>query len=191
MKWSTYNQVSGWYASNNADMFAGVAPSNWGDNKAKASAMSSDKEMLRTLFTRKGYAGKNVTVVADEWYYYSSTNSKHAAVLFRIRNTTASPINWHLYFYATSSNSYAEVASLSLNGEDTWYTTDDNNASKTWNQSLSIPANRTSTVILIASSTNVSTTRGLYLAFYNDSLELPDGLVYVDDLDIATGGWEQ
>ncbi len=33
--------------------------------------------------------------------------------------------------------------------------------------------------------------RSCRLAFYNNSLTLPAGLSYVDDLDTATGGWEQ
>lgn len=54
-----------------------------------------------------------------------------------------------------------------------------------------IPANRTSTVIFVSGSAPVATTRATLMAFSNDSLALPAGLEYVDDLDTATGGWEQ
>ena len=42
----------------------------------------------------------------------------------------------------------------------------------------------------------MGTTGGLYcrasaLAFHNDSLVLPAGLEFVDDLDTASGGYEQ
>jgi hypothetical protein len=62
---------------------------------------------------------------------------------------------------------------------------------------LSIPANRTSTVIFVSTGTaNYNHTSNIHeranvLAFYNNSLALPSGLQYVDDLDTATGGWEQ
>jgi hypothetical protein len=62
---------------------------------------------------------------------------------------------------------------------------------------LTIPKNRTSTVIFqVGGSTGWSWccnshTRKVVLAFYNNSLKLPSGLEFVDDLDTATGGWEQ
>ena len=34
-------------------------------------------------------------------------------------------------------------------------------------------------------------TRATLLAFVNNSLTLPAGLEFVDDLDTATGGWTQ
>ena len=64
-------------------------------------------------------------------------------------------------------------------------------------RAANIPANRTSTVIAVGGSTygqnlhsNVHTRLSL-LAFTNNSLALPNGLEYIDDLDIATGGWEK
>ena len=88
-QWSTYDQYGGWFAGNEASLFGGVNPSNWTDNGYLASHMSANKEVLRTLFTHKGYAGKNAMVVADEYAMYSSTNGRMAGVLFRIKNTTA------------------------------------------------------------------------------------------------------
>ena len=98
---STYVQSGGWYASNDPLMYGGVHPSQWGDGNATADMMSSSKDVLRTLFTRKGYGGKNALVAADEWQSYSSTNSKHAAALFRIRNTTENTIDWQATVFMT------------------------------------------------------------------------------------------
>lgn len=190
--WSSYNQPQGWYASDGAHLFGGVRPSAWGDGNALAHQMSADKEVQRTLFTRKGYGGANAVVVADEWYYYSSTNSKHAAALFRIRNTTDAPIVWTARTRMTAYAGYSERASIALNGQLIWssegatlYT----NSQQVTN--LTIPPDRVSTVIFVAASTAPSGTRGLLLAFENNCLALPQGLVYVDDLDRAQGGWDQ
>ena len=97
-------------------MFGGVAPSNWGDNNGLASQMSADKEVLRTLFARKGYAGKNAVIEATQWSSFSSTNSRHAAALFRIVNTTPNPINWMVDVYMTSYSGWSEMASIAVNG---------------------------------------------------------------------------
>lgn len=190
---SSYNQTGGWYAGNNADPFGGVNPSNWGDGNGVAGSMSADKEVLRTLFTRKGYAGDNATVVADEWLSYSSTNSKHAAVLFRVKNTTENAIVWTLETYQTAYSGWGERASVAVNGVDTWNSGGFNlNASNTESHVLSIPSGQTSTIIVISASTAPSgASRGVLLAFINDSLALPAGLEYADDLDTAAGGWDQ
>ena len=61
----------------------------------------------------------------------------------------------------------------------------------------SIPANRTSTVILVSSSGapgNAATgvySRPLFLAFTDDCLDLPAGLEFVNDFDTATGGLDE
>lgn len=189
---STYGQFSGWYAGNSAAMYGGVAPSMWSDGSARAYMMSSDKEVLRTLFSRKGYGGKNALVAADEWYSYSSTNSKHAAALFRIRNTTENTISWRPSVYMTCYGGWGEWASIALNGANV-YEDGSNRTAMTppTNVSLPIPPNRTSTAIFVAGSGPPQYTRSLLLAFTNNCLELPAGLEFVDDLDTATGGWEQ
>lgn len=190
--WSTYNQMGGWYLQDVADFFGGVNPSVWGDGNGSVGDMSSDKEVLRTLFTRKGYAGKNALVFADEWVGYSSTNSKHVAALFRIRNTTSNTIDWNVTSHHTSYGTWGETASIGVNGTEIWrsgahvyaYSAPVVNA-------IPIPPGQTSTVIFVSGSTPQNNSRGLVLAFSNDSLELPVGLEYVDDLDTATGGWDQ
>ena len=190
---STYGQSGGWYANNDQAMFGGVRPSVWSDGNGMASQMSSDKEVLRTLFTRKGYGGKNAVVAADEWYSYSSTNCKHGAALFRIRNTTKSAINWPVSVYMTCYSGWGERASIALNGVDVWNSGGSNRLAFTppVSVNLLIPPSRTSTAIFVAGSSPTSQTRSLYLAFTNNRLELPAGLEYVDDLDTATGGWNQ
>jgi hypothetical protein len=189
----TYSQDN-WMAGNNASLFGGVPPSNWTDSNGNASQMSSDKEVLRTLLTNRGYAGKNALVISNVYYYYSSTNGRVVVTLFRIRNTTANPINWTPYFYYTAYAGWGETASIALNGALPWSSSGVNTPSsgQATSVTLSIPANRTSTIIFaVPSGTPNSPVRATFLAFYNNSLQLPAGLEYVDDLDTATGGWEQ
>jgi len=195
----TYNNNGGWFAMNNPAMFGGVPPSTWTDGNALASSMSADKEVLRTLFTRKGYGGANALVYADQFLQYSSTNGKVVTVLFRIRNTTASPIAWAPDFYYTSYGGWNEFASVALNGVNKWSTGASCSGGSQCNYtglSLSIPTGRTSTVIFVVPSgfpTAISSfhSRATLLVFFNNSLLLPAGLEYVDDLDTATGGWTQ
>ena len=190
---SSYGQAFGqWYGGNNSDLFGGVFPSNWGDGNAIASQMSSDKEVLRALFTRKGYGGKNATLVADEWQSFSSTNSRHVAALFRIRNTTQGDIVWSVDVYQTAYGGWAERASVALNGVLVWESGGSNlGPQQSQTHALTIPAGRTSTLILMAASTSSAGTRSAFMAFHNDTLELPPGLEYVDDLDEASGGWNE
>jgi subtilisin-like proprotein convertase family protein len=192
--WSTYDQShSQWYAGNNGDMFGGVTPQTWSDSNGLASQMTSDFDKLRTFFTQEGPpigTLKNAMVVAQEWYYNSSTNGRHAAVLFRIRNNTASAITWTPFWYRTSYGGYNEYTSIALNGTNSWNSSGDNGAHAASSHNLSIPGGRTSTVIFVVGSSSGSGTRGLFLAFYNDSLVLPDGLEFVDDFDTKPNGWD-
>jgi hypothetical protein len=203
MVFSSYSQSWGWYANNGPDLFGGVSPSNWGDNNALADQMSADKEVLRTLFTRKGFADKNATVAADEWYSTSSTNSRHVATLFRIANSTQGDIVWDVDVYQTAFAGWGERASVALNGVLVW---ESGGASlgphQSQSHSLTIPAGRTSTVIFLSASTTTTgggscggfraqCTRSVFMAFHNDTLDLPPGLAYVDDLDDASGGWDE
>ncbi len=192
-QWNTYGQNHGtWYADNRAELFGGVHPSNWGDGNQTAHHMSSNSEVLRTLFWHKGPAinsVKNAMVAADEWYYYSSTNSQHIGALFRIRNTTDQAINWSVDWYKTGYGGWNEYAGVAINGSSVWSSSSDFGPSHESNHVISIPANRTSTVIFIAASSSASGTRSNFMAFYNNSLQLPAGLEYVDDLDYKPDGW--
>jgi len=188
--WSTYGQAHGqWYGNNDDDLFGGVMPSTWGDGNGMAYQISTNMDIIRTLFNLKGYAGKNAMVYANEWYSYSSTNSKQVGALFRIRNTTTNAIAWTIYWYRTAFGGWSERASIAVNGSNTWNSGGTNyGPGHSSSHTLSIPADGISTVIFIASSSSDSGTRSCFMGFYNDCLELPAGLEYVDDLD--TGTWE-
>ncbi len=202
-RWNVFDtfsdgSVPDWMMGDNSAMFGGINPSLWTGGGALASSMSSDKEVLRTLFTRKGYGGKNATVVSQVFFQYSSTSGKVAVVLFRIKNNTPGAITWTPDFYYTCYSGWDELASVALNGVNMWDSgTLDSGPNENTTVALSIPADRTSTVIFVSTSGDTSSshadvyTRPLILAFHNNSLELPAGLEYVDDLDTATGGWEQ
>ena len=183
----TYDQSTGWSLGNNPNLFGGVPPSSWTDASATAGSMSSDKEVLRTLFTNKGYAKGNAVIMNENWQSFSSTNGKVVMALFRIKNTTAASITWSPSFYYSAYSAWGEFSSVALNGNSVFTAGSSGNTSL----SLSIPPNRVSTIIFVSTSSNDSPLRNCRLAFINNSLILPSGLIYVDDLDTATGGYEQ
>ena len=153
--------------------------------------MSPDADVLRTLFVRKLYPGKNALVSSERWSDRSSTNGKVTAVLMRIRNSTSSPIQWQPFFYFTAYASWSERASVALNGMNVWNSTGDHHSNATAAPIMTLPANRTSTVIFVVPSSPPWLSTPLYrmnfLAFYNDSLNLPAGLSFQDDLDGVSG----
>jgi len=195
----TFSQQGGWLAANNPNLFGGVSPSSWTDGSATANQMSSDKEVLRQLLTNKGYGGKNALVVSNVYLQLSSTTGRVAVALFRIKNTTANPVVWFPTFYFTNYLGWGERASIAVNGTLAWaWNADTPSSGTSWQVGLSIPANRTSTVIFVVPSGTAFNVgglniqeRGLFFAFVNNSLQLPAGLEYVDDFDTAGGGWEQ
>jgi subtilisin-like proprotein convertase family protein len=194
--WSTYGQAHGnWYAGNNSSLFGGVNPGTWGDGNGYAYSMSSSTDILKALFWRKGpnigSGMKNAMVYAHEWYYTSSTNSRHVGVFFRIRNTTAKNINWNACWYRTGYGGWGERASIALNGKKVWESSGNFGPHDKSCHTTTIPANRTSTVIFVNASSSGSGTRSCFLAFYNDCLKLPSGLQYVDDLDSKPNGWDK
>ncbi len=199
-RWAAFhthqNGQEGWFMGNDAAMFGGVAPSNWTDNNYTAANLSADKEVLRTLFVNKSMAKWNANVWSEVYTMYSSTNGRIAMALFRVKNTTANDITWTPYWWYTAYQGWAETASVAVNGSNAW-SGDCGGGTCNRSQNLTIPKNRTSTVIFqVGGSTGWSWccnshTRKVVLAFYNNSLKLPSGLEFVDDLDTATGGWEQ
>lgn len=193
-QFSTYLNNVGWVIGNNSSMFGGINPSIWTDGSGLASGMSNDSEVLRTLFTRKGYGGSNAMIMSDVYHQYSSTTGKVATALFRIKNTTSAAIDWTPYFYYSCNSSWGERASIAINGLDIWNSGGTNcGSSNIANTIISIPANAISTIIFVStSSLGESPGSNIYvrlnsLAFYNDSLALPSGLKYIDDLDTVTG----
>ena len=192
-KFNTYDQYT-WAFQNGTAFTGGVNPSTWTDSNAQANQISANKDIQRTLFTRKGYGGKNALVILDSRTYHSSTNGFVGLVLFRIKNETPDDINWTVNYHYTSYSGWGERASASLNGADTWNSGGSNchfNTNCQVNLTFAIPADRTSTVIFVSTGGSRNTNRSHVLAFGSDSLELPPGLSYLDDLDTATGGYEQ
>jgi len=191
---SSYSNDHSWVMSNSAALHGGVSPSNWTDNSGVASDMSNDAEVLRTLLTRKGYGGANAMVHSEIYNQYSSTNGRVIVALFRVKNTTGSDIGWTPYFYHTCTSTWGERASIAMNGSSIWSSGTTNcTASTQSHATLSVPPNQVSTIIVVStSSLGKSLGSGMYvrnvnLTFYNDSLTLPAGLEYVDDLDSAVG----
>jgi len=194
IRWNVFDVYhAAWSANNDSNMFGGIHPSHW-DGGRYADQMSSDKEILRTLFTRRAYAKSNATLVAEAHTTYATTNaSRWAVALFRIRNTSDEALNWPVSWYYTCGQ-WGGYASIARNGERIWSDTNNRRHQDTVN--ISIPANRISTVIFVSSDYYWTSYGNTYhwllnLHFYNNSLDLPAGLEYVDDLDTAEGGWDQ
>jgi hypothetical protein len=185
----TYDDVTGWAFGNDASLFGGIYPSNWTDANALAYQISPNKDVQRTLFQKKGYAKENAMIIYDVFSQYSSTNGEVCVVMFRINNSTGAPINWIPSWHYSAYSAWGETASVSVNGANTW----SSGSSGSTTQSLSIPSGQVSTVIFVSTSgaplNYFGNFRNCRLAFYNNSLVLPAGLQFVDDLDTATGGW--
>ncbi len=194
-QWSSYDQAYGWLGvGGNGDpaMFGGVTPQLWGDGSGTTSQMSPDAEMMRTLFNKKLYPGANAMIAADVWYNYSSTNSRHTGVLMRIKNTNTTATTLPLTFYATCRTDWGEYASASVNGANSWTCPGNTGGKVTTSVNFSIPPGRTSTLIMVAGSDVDTGYRSNFLAFTNNSLALPTGLTFVDDLDVLNGSvWTQ
>lgn len=194
----TYDQNNSWFAENSGEFFGGIAPSTWTDGSAIAASMSSDPEVLRTLFINRAVAGKNANVISEIVPQASSTNGKMVAALFRVKNTTANSISWTLSFYYTSYVAWDEQASVTVNGANSWVSSSNSGAGAKRAITLSIPPNRTSTVIVVSAGGPPYTAatgvflRATNLIFYNNCLQLPAGLEFVDDLDTLSGSaWVQ
>lgn len=99
----------------------------------------------------------------------------------RIRNTKATAVTWTMYLYYSSYSGWSERAGVSVNRANTWESGGNNCAYCTVSINLSIPPGRISNVVVTTASGSGSGTRPNFLAFYNDCLELPDGLEWVDD----------
>jgi len=196
---STFDNSTGhWLFEDSTTMFGGVAPSAWSDASAVASGITSNKDTQRSLLTQKGYPGRNAVVAANTRLQYGGIDGTLVVVLFRVKNTTAAPITWQPHFWYSCYRSWGEVASVALNGADALVDQCDSSGKKSI-VTMSIPAERTSTVVFVSGSgipamySNVSNFwfRTTVSGFVDDSLALPSGLEFVDDLDTATGGYEQ
>jgi hypothetical protein len=192
---NTYDEGYGWLFNNNPSLFGGVNPSTWTDGGAQAYMISSNKELQRTLLTQKGYPGKNALVYANTNLYFSSTDGTVVVVLFRVKNTTNNPITWQPVWWFSANGPWGEYASVAVNGLSAFTYTGSTGGAQTF-LNLTIPANSTGTVIFVSPSGPAYNVSGLFkrsnsFAFINDSLGLPPGLEFVDDLETATGSWGQ
>ncbi|HOX42441.1 MAG TPA: hypothetical protein PK668_02535 [Myxococcota bacterium] len=198
-RWTVFSTYAewiggGWAFDNRAELFGGVNPSNWTDGNYRAVHLTNNADTLKSLLTRRGYAGPNANVYAETYWQYSSTNGKVVVLMFRIRNSTDAAIDWTPYFYYSAFGSWSEYAGVALNGGEIWHSNGANTGtSNAASVTLTLPANQISTVLFsIPSSGAYSNHDGMHirfcgLAFYNNSLNLPAGLSYVDDLDRLTG----
>lgn len=183
-KFNTYDQNT-WSMGNWPDYFGGINPSVWTDGNGLASGMSSSAGAMQMIFTERRDVKANANLLSEVWMSYSSTNGLFAMALARIKNSTGAAINWTPYVWMTAYTPWGEMASIALNGALAY---SNGNSSGVGgfqaNTTMSIPANRTSTIIFVSGSAAVGGggTRSCMLGFYNNSLILPSGLSFVDDL---------
>ncbi len=204
---NTYDNAVGWLAGNDPTLYGGVTPQSWTDGNGTAGNLSADPAVLAALFTHVGYAAGNATIWSKVETQQSSTNGEIAAALFRVKNSTASAIPWTARFYYSSYGSWGESASVAVNGVNVFASS----ANTLFYQTLtiSIPAASTATVVFTSALgpapavTPDLAQRAGQLGFWGNSLLLPAGLSFVDDLaapvpfrwqtfdtfDDATGAW--
>jgi hypothetical protein len=192
--WSCYTEWYGWFHGNGStELSGGIAPSNWSDNGYRAYQMSASKDVLCALFNQKGYCKNNSLIYARHYRSYSSTDARFVGACFRIKNNNTSASSWTMYWYFSCYGSWTNYASVALNGSELYVNTSNCNTSSSASFTVSIPANRTSTLILVSSGCYMcgccQYPWGIVLAVYNNSLQLPSGCEYVDDLDVASDGW--
>ena len=189
----TYDASTGFLFNDNATLFGGVHPSSWSGN-ATAADMTSNADVLQSLLTQKGYPGRNAMVLSDTRIQYGLTDGKVVVVLFRVQNTTAAPIDWTPHFWYSCNRQSRGAASIALNGVNAFVdcvvgAANMATSGSLANVTLSIPANHTSTVVFVSTSGtalslgNVQFFQPTVAGFVDDSLALPAGLSFVDDLD--------
>jgi hypothetical protein len=172
--------------------------SSCGGDGAGAGVM---QDAWRSFFTKRGFGGQNVMIFGEEYYPHmgnsrDSITSRIGVVLFRIRNVGTAvqqlrPIFWYTHYVI-----WGDIASVALNGVSVWNSATTSNY---WScqmcgpqqLTLNIPPGRVSTIMFAVGSGGVSTTRTMLLSFIDNSLALHPDLFWVDDLDIATGGWDE
>jgi hypothetical protein len=202
-----YNQVSmymwnyGWAASNENSGYGGVHPSQWSQNHQGANDMQADFKYLRRFLVKKGTAdGYGATICSDSRQEMQDSNQETGCfVAFRIKNTKNQAAQWKPKWYSTSADNWGRsYSSIAVNGAlvEKWECRHNNNWNNCWNpRTITLPANRISTVIFVSFMSYPYTWNGrqsfLMSYFADNSLALPDGAEYVDDLDTVTGSWKQ
>ncbi len=190
--WQTMSNGADWYCGNNAQCYAGINPNGWTDGNAVASSIGNDLNLIKNLFGFRRAISANANVCSETWDNYSSSTGRVCGAVFRVNNPTNADITWPISFYYTAYSGWGEQASVSINGANNWQSNNDSwpNAAATVN--VAVPKGRISTVIVISPSSPQfgNSQRNNFLAFYSNSLKLPAGLSYVDDLESATGAWK-
>jgi len=184
------------WISTDSFLYLGISVQTWKFG-AEVNTVSASKDLWRNFFTKRSYGGFNALIFADE-YFPQDTNgrlsitSRIGVCIFRIRNTLSTNVTWPVSFWYSAYPLWMDIASVALNGVNQFNSAFNNYLCYHCQQSLtlSIPPNRVSTVMFAVGSGPVSTTRTMLLSFISNSLSLPNGLFYVDDMDIAQGGWE-
>jgi len=196
-KFHTYHNSYGWLDGNRDSGYGGIHPSQWSNGEYRVDQMNNDFKYLQRLFTRKATASSfGATICADMNNQYSSTNGGHCGVIFRIKNTGKSTVSWSPLVTMTSYHGWDETASISVNGNNQIGARNCQYECRN-SDTLRIPANsagnRVSTVIYMSGSSHNSgqTSRALMLSFQDNSLNLPNNLEFVDDLDVQTGAWKK
>jgi len=198
-KFKTHHGNFGWFDGNDAQGFGGIHPSQWTDGNYRCDQMNADVKYLQRLFTQKETANKYGANICSEGYdQRTSTTGLVCGALFRIKNTGTSTIRWSPAITMTSWHGWAESASISVNGNNLIGAKDCNHMCR-FTPSLDIPANsqkdRISTAIFASTSSyangHYNQWRATLLLFRDNSLALPNGLEFVEDLDTMTGSWKQ
>jgi hypothetical protein len=200
-RWNVFNTYDNptfsWLFANSAAVFGGVTPLGWSEGSATAESLTADKDLQRSMLTQKGYPGRNALVLSDTRVQHSTQDGKLVVILFRVKNTTAQPIVWQPHFWYSANGAWGEVASVALNGVNV-YTDNTPSSGTLGTPSLPIPPNRTSTVVFVSGSgiaqffgDSNHYYRSTVAGFIDNSLALPTGLEFADDLDTATGGYDR
>merc|ERR1712166_1361744 len=198
-RFKTHQGNFGWFDSNANNGYGGVHPSQWTDGNARADQMNADVKYLQRLFTQKETANKYGANICSAGYdQRTSTTGLVCGALFRIKNTGTSTIRWSPAITMTSYHGWSETASISLNGNNLIGNRDCNHECR-FTPSLQIPANsqknRISTAIFQSTGSYAywshNAWRATLLLFRDNSLALPNGLEFVDDLDTMTGSWKK
>ncbi len=197
-RWNVFDTYAnghmGWLMNNDSNIYGGIHPSQWTDGNYRAQHLSANTNLLMSLFSRKGYAKWNAMIASEVYHMYSSTSGRVAVALFRVRNNTNSNITWKPHWKYSAYTGWSESAGVAINGSNVW---NGNCGGGTCSrqESISIPKNRTSTVIFTSTSnTNWNwwgslQLRATVLGFYNNALKLPSGLEFVDDLETKADNW--
>jgi hypothetical protein len=189
-KFHTYNWGSPWMDNNNPKFFGGVHPSQWSDGNARAIDMDWTPSTLRKIFHMRYVGDKTgVNVCSEAYAQRTSTNGYMCIVMFRIKNTKNTQLQFNPTWRYSADMGWSERASVAVNKKDVWHGDCSSQNYCARSLKIAIPPGKTSTVIFAAPSTGRHCTyskcyRSTYNAF--DNLKLVDGLEFVEDLDTAT-----